>query len=308
MDKDDLSRHDKWLCMMMPRLKILRELLKEDGVIFISVDDNEQANLKLLMDEVFGEQNFIASVANVNNPKGRSDDKFVATAHEYLLIYKKDKDPIFHGWEPGENVLRRYRREDEHGLYREIDLRKTGENDRREDRPNLFYYFYYNEETGELFASREQREHSNLVEITPKREDGSDANWRWGLDTANERVDKLVAKKMVRRKVWTVYEKDYLSDDERVCPTSAWTKKDFNSERGTEQFTGLAFDKDEFFKPKPIGLLNHILDFATREDDIILDSFAGSGATAQAVLEINKEDGGNRQNPAGSQNLFAQGM
>lgn len=295
VDKEDLSRHDKWLCMMTPRLKLLRELLREDGVIFISVDDNEQSNLKLLMDEIFGEQNFIACVANVNNPKGRSDDKFVATAHEYLLIYKKDKDPIFHGWEPGENVLRRYRREDEYGVYREIDLRKTGDNDRKEDRPNLFYYFYYNEGNEELFASKEKQDNPNLVEITPKKEDGSYGNWRWGVDTANDRINQLVAKKMTRRKVWTVYEKDYLTDDERVRPTSAWTKKDFNSERGSEQFVGLGFNRGDFFKPKPVGLLKHILDFATREDDIILDSFAGSGTTAQAVLELNKQDGGNRK-------------
>ncbi|WP_053366537.1 site-specific DNA-methyltransferase [Bacillus sp. FJAT-27245] len=295
VDKDDLSRHDKWLCMMMPRLKLLRELLREDGAIFVSIDDNEQSNLKLLMDEVFGERNFIACVANVNNPKGRSDDKFIATAHEYLLIYKKDKDPIFHGWEPGENVLRRYRKEDEQGLYREIDLRKTGDEDRRENRPDMFYYFYFNEETEDFYVSKEQEEKEGYIEIVPIRADGSEGRWRWGFETAKVKLDTLIPKFMPNRKIWGIFEKDYLTDDERIRPTSAWTKKDFNSERGTEQFVGLGFEKEGFFKPKPVGLLKHIIDFATREDDIILDSFAGSGTTAQAVLELNKEDGGNRQ-------------
>lgn len=295
VDKDDLSRHDKWLCMMMPRLKLLRELLREDGVIFISIDDNEQSHLKLLMDEVFGEKNFIACVTNVNNPKGRSDDKFVATAHEYLLIYKKEKDPIFYGWEPGERVIRRYRKEDEHGKYREIDLRKTGDEDRREDRPDMFYFFYYNEETKDFYATKEQEKKEGYIEIAPIRGDGSEGRWRWGIETTKEKFHMLIPKFMPNRKIWSVFEKDYLTDNERITPTTAWTKKDFNSERGTEQFVGLGFEKEAFHKPKPVGLIKHILDFATREDDIILDSFAGSGTTAQAVLELNQEDGGNRK-------------
>ena len=87
---EDLSRHDKWLCMMYPRLKLLKKLLADDGAIFISIDDNEQANLKLICDEIFGAQNFVANIAVINNLKGRSDDKFIATAHENLLIYRKE--------------------------------------------------------------------------------------------------------------------------------------------------------------------------------------------------------------------------
>lgn len=227
VDKDDLSRHDKWLCMMMPRLKLLRELLREDGVIFISIDDNEQSHLKLLMDEVFGEKNFIACVTNVNNPKGRSDDKFVATAHEYLLIYKKEKDPIFYGWEPGERVIRRYRKEDEHGKYREIDLRKTGDEDRREDRPDMFYFFYYNEETKDFYATKEQEKKEGYIEIAPIRGDGSEGRWRWGIETTKEKFHMLIPKFMPNRKIWSVFEKDYLTDNERITPTTAWTKKRF---------------------------------------------------------------------------------
>ncbi len=127
--------HSAWLSMMYPRLFIARQLLRSDGVIFISIDDHEVHNLRLLMNEIFGEENFIACIANINNPKGRSDDKYIATAHEYVLIYKK-AEVVFGGWEPEENILRRYNKVSKDGRkYRDIDLRKTGDSDRREDRP-----------------------------------------------------------------------------------------------------------------------------------------------------------------------------
>ena len=139
-ETEDLSRHDKWLCMMYPRLALLREFLSDDGAVFISIDDNEVYHLRVLMDEIFGPRNFVACIANINNPKGRSDDKYVATAHEYVIIYKRS-NVIFGGWKPEERVIRRYNKKDADGIrYREIDLRKTGDNDQREDRENLFYY------------------------------------------------------------------------------------------------------------------------------------------------------------------------
>jgi adenine-specific DNA-methyltransferase len=297
VDKDDLCRHDKWTCMMLPRLKLLKELLHDDGVIFISIDNNEVHNLRLLMDEVFGEENFMSCVANINNPKGRSDDKYVAGAHEYLVMYKNKGIPKLFGWKPEENVLKRYRKVDEKNgeKYREIDLRKTGDEDRKEDREDMFYYFYYSKKNNDLVVSQVQKQIDGYIEIIPLREDGSLGRWRWGYETACNDIKKLIPKVMPKRKIWTIFEKDYLDKNERIRPTTAWTKKDFNSERGTEQFVNLGFKKEDFLKPKPVGLLMHILEFATNQDDIILDSFAGSGTTAQAVLELNKEDGGNRK-------------
>lgn len=293
---EDLTRHDKWLCMMLPRLKLLRELLSDDGLIFVSLDNNEIHHLRPLMDEIFGADNFVSQIANINNPKGRSDDKYVAGAHEYLLVYKRSGEPKLNGWKPDEKVLRRYRKTDENGKkYREIDLRKTGDNDLREDRPNLFYYFLYNPKSDELKSSREDVVPDGWVQIKPLREDGKEGNWRWELETADANKSRLIAKKMAKRGVWTVFEIDYLEDDERVTPTTVWDKKAFNSERGTERFIELGFDKKDFPKPKPVGLVKHVIEFASGKDDIILDSFAGSGTTAQAVLELNKQDGGNRK-------------
>lgn len=135
--------HTEWLNMIYPRLKVARDLLTDDGVIFISIDDNEQANLKKVCDEIFGESNFVACISNINNPKGRSDDQFVATSNEFISIYAKSITSLtWNGFEPTEVITKRYNKVDENGdKYREIDLRKTGENDLREDRPNLFYYF-----------------------------------------------------------------------------------------------------------------------------------------------------------------------
>src|SRR5690625_2238343 len=138
LTKRGSASHSAWLMFMYPRLQLARDLLSDDGVIFISIDDNEQANLKLLCDDVFGEENHISTIANTNNPKGRSDDEFVATAHEYINVYARSKASLtWNGFEPTETIIKRYNKIDDNGnKYREIDLRKTGENDLREDRPN----------------------------------------------------------------------------------------------------------------------------------------------------------------------------
>ncbi len=287
--------HTKWLNMIYPRLRLARNLLSKDGFIFISIDHREVFNLKKVMDEVYGENNFVACVANVNNPKGRSDDKYFATAHEYLVIYKKN-DGSLYGFDPEEKVLKRYNKVDQNGnKYREIDLRKTGDNDRREDRPNMFYYFYFDNKENHFFASFEKLDKEDYIEIFPTRTDGSHGRWRWGYETCLEKLDKLEPKYMAVREKWTVIEKDYLTADKQVTPTTVWDFKDVNSERGTEQFVDLGFDKEVFERPKPLGTLKRILKIATREDDIVLDLFAGSGGMAQAVLEKNIEDKYNRR-------------
>ncbi|MDF0720816.1 site-specific DNA-methyltransferase [Kaistella sp. PBT33-4] len=278
--------------MMYPRLFLARNLLKNDGVIFISIDNHEFDNLKKICDEIFGPENFINCITNVNNPKGRSDDKHIATAHEYLLVYKKI-EISFAGWKPDEKVLRRYNKKDDKGeIYREIDLRKTGDNDRRVDRPNLFYYFLYNDITGHFYPTYDKEIPEGYVQILPLKENGEEGNWRWSLSTAERDIKLLLPKLMPTRKIWSVFVKDFLTDDKKVKPTSAWTDKVFNSERGSEQFIELGFKKEVFPKPKPIGLIKKILEFTVKQEEndaIILDFFAGSGSTAHAVLEFNKE-------------------
>ncbi|MGL5758552.1 site-specific DNA-methyltransferase [Plesiomonas sp.] len=282
--------HSDWINMMYPRLKLARNLLRDDGVIFISIDDNEVNNLRNVCNEIFGEDNFISCIANVNNPKGRSDDKYIARSHEYILCYKK-REVLFYGWDPEENVTKRYNKSDSKGKYRDIDLRKTGDNDRKEDRPNLFYYFMFNEKTGELYPTNDDTDIEGFRKITPTREDGTDGNWRWSLDSAKEKIDLLQARYMNVRGKWTISVKDYLTSDKRVKPTSSWTHKFVNSERGTEQLVSLGFDKKLFPNPKPLGLLQAMLIMATNKNDIVLDFFAGSGSTGHAIYEQNNKDG-----------------
>lgn len=289
--------HTDWLNMLYPRLRIAKDFLTEEGVIFISIDSNEIENLKKICDEIYGEKNCLGIVSNTNNPKGRSDDKFIATAHEYILIYAKNiLYTQWFGFEPSETIIKRYNKSDKKGKkYREIDLRKTGENDLREDRPNLFYYFYYNETTGDFYPDRKDKLIVDYIQIKPQREDGKEGNWRWGIDTAIDKIGDLIPKFMPARRVWGVMQKDYLEGRALIKPTSSWMFKDINSERGTEEFIGLNFDKRVFPKPKPVGTIKRCLKLCSKSNDIILDFFAGSATTAHAVMQLNAEDGGNRK-------------
>ena len=289
--------HTDWLNMLYPRLKVAKDLLSETGVLFISIDEHEIANAKKLCEDIFGIDNILGVIANINNPKGRSDDKFIATAHEYIIVVAKNINKvIWGGFEPTEEITKRYNKIDENGKkYREIDLRKTGENDLREDRPNLFYYFYYNEKTKEFYPSRILEEKPGFITIKPQREDGKEGNWRWGMETAEKQLSELIPKFMPSRKVWGVMQKDYLDGRALVKPTSAWTFKDVNSERGTEDFIKLGFDKRIFPKPKPLGTINRCLLLASDKNSIVLDFFSGSSTTAQAVMNLNAGDGGQRK-------------
>ena len=292
--------HSDWLSMMYPRLKLARNLLKDEGAIFISLDDHEIQNLKKICDEIFGEINFVAMIANINNPKGRSDDEFIATAHEYIAIYAKNINYFeSYGFEPDEKITKRYNKIDDKGIeYREIDLRKTGDNDLREDRPNLFYYFLYNSNTGDFFPTREETVPENYIQIKPLRQDGKEGNWRWGLNTVQDNITNLIPKFMPNKQIWGVFEKDYLENRDLVKPTSAWTFKDVNSERGSESFINLGFDKKIFPKPKPVGTIRRTLEICTtsNQHDIVLDFYSGSATTAESVIQLNSLNrNGNRK-------------
>lgn len=282
--------HSNWLSMMYPRLKLARNLLCDDGVLAISIDNNEISNLKKMCDEIYGEENILTIVSNTNNPKGRSDDKSFATAHEYIVFVAKNINSVrTHGFEPEEKITKRYNKNDENGeKYREIDLRKTGDADRREDRYDMFYYFYYTEISNKLIVSKKQIDCPNAIEIIPLREDGVEGRWRWGFDTAQKRLDELLARFMPNRGIWGIFERDMLDGRPPVKPTTSWTFKDVNSERGSEQFVELGFEKEVFPRPKPIGTLKRIIEISTlpNEENLILDFFAGSGTAAQAAFDL----------------------
>ncbi|MBQ3727179.1 MAG: site-specific DNA-methyltransferase [Selenomonadaceae bacterium] len=288
---DDNFEHSEWLSMMYPRLELLRDFLSDDGAIFISIDDEEAHYLKVICDEIFGRKNFVANIAVVNNLKGRSDAKFIATAHESLIIYRGENFNT-NGVPIPEEYLKEYKLEDSGGKYRLQGLRKRGSNSRREDRPNMFYPFFYDEQRGFLSVD----ELPDAVEILPYLSDGSDGCWRWGIDTARERIDELTVQKVKGRGEYDVFQKDYLPNDgvRRVKPKSFWVGTEFSSDAGTLELKSI-LGKGVFNNPKPLGLIEYILQQATDKNSLVLDAFAGSGTTAHAVLNLNASDGGNRK-------------
>lgn len=288
---EDLSRHDKWLCMMYPRLKLLHKLLVKDGAIFISIDINEKFNLKLLCDEIFGGNNFIADISVINNLKGRSDDKYIATAHESLLIFQKGEF-ITNGVALPEVYEDEYKLLDENGKYRLLGLRKRGSNAREIDRPNLFYPIYYCPKTLKISIE----EFIDSIEILPKLSSGENGTWRWGKNTLLERLDELQVNMVKGRNEYDVFQKDYLPDDgsKRIKPKSFWMGSEFAAETGTLQMKKL-MGKGIFETPKPTGIVEYCIEQSTDKNSIVLDSFAGSGTTAHAVLNKNKADGGSRK-------------
>ena len=295
---EDLTRHDKWLCMMYPRLKLLQKLLADDGVIFVSLDFHEQPVMRLIMDEIFGASNYVSEIACVNKPSGRSDDKYIATAHESIIVYRKSPLLTLGGFEPEEKITKRYNKRDTDGrLYREEDLRKRGTHDERTDRPNLFYPFFFNQETWELVVGNNDEETPDgFIRIEPMKSKDVQGTWRWGQDTAIAQKTYIHPRYMPNKQQWSLFEWEYLDERGAAKPTTLWDFKDVNSERGTEVFIKyLGFKKEDFPNPKPVGTIQRILQIATAGDDIILDSFAGSGTTAHAVLNMNKADGGHRK-------------
>ena len=285
--------HTDWLNMIYPRLKVARDLLAPDGVVFISIDDNEVRNLKIICDEIFGETNFIAQIVNVNNIAGRSDSRHIATAHEYVLMYQKTPSFISNGLPLSDEQKKEYRFEDEKGRYRQQGLRKRGSGARREDRPNMFYPVYYSPSTNVVSLSPM----SDSVEIYPKLSDGTDGRWRWGKDTFSKKIDYVEVKLVQGRNEYDVFEKVYLGEDgeERTMKMKSFLlDARFTSDTATTEYRSLMPAKT-FESPKPSNFISLLAQIGTAKDSIVLDFFSGSATTAHAVMKLNAEDGGHRK-------------
>lgn len=275
---EDLTRHDKWLCMMYPRLMLLQKLLAENGTIFISIDDTECANLRLICDEIFGIRNFLADVIWEKSDSPRMDAKLFSTRHDHTITYAKNIDAlVFHRIHTDE-VSEHYNKVDENGKrYYLKPLRAMGQNDAREARPNLYYA---------LIAP-------DGSEVYPIRTDGSDGNWRWSRQKVQENPTRI--EWVNGRSGWTPYYKIFADEQTERPPETIWYNKDVGSNRTSmSQIKTIFRDGKSFDTPKPVGLVERMVEVAAERDSIILDSFAGSGTTAHAVLNMNKADGGNR--------------
>jgi len=296
VDKEDMTRHEKWLCMMMPRLKLLRELMSEDGAIFISCDDNEQHNLRCLLDEIFGEDNFVSCIVCQLNPRGRTLDKYLAKTHEYILLYAKNnaENEVINLLEKEGAAIEKYFRKDDIGEYRELELRNRNPVFNRANRPNLYFPIYINPIKNNVSLEKKQGFTEISFPVNSKNEDGC---WTWSKEKVRRNLNLLIGKQ-VKTGVWRVFRKDYLygteGDIAKTKPKALWTEKEINNENGKEIVREL-FGSSPFDFPKSVELLKKIIKIGNGDDTIVLDSFAGSGTTAHAVLELNNEDGGNRK-------------
>ena len=303
VDSEDSYRHSKWLSFMEKRLKIAKALLSDKGVVFISIDDNEHANLKILCDDIFGYDNYEATITYVRKTSGKQDSSNFVKSTEYILVYSKSKQWVASSLIAEEKVTGRYNKIDDSGRkYRETDLRKTGNADRRIDRPFMFYPFYYNPESKELRVSKEidnSLRASGFVEVLPIKPDGEEGRWRWAYSSSELSLSNLVAKEMPKYPgKYTIYEKDYIDKKEDIRTVkehTAWDRKEFNSDNAIADFKALGFGNQDFPYPKSTELVKHIIYLSNNKESIILDFFAGSGTTMHATMQLNAEDGGKRQ-------------
>ena len=292
VDNEDLERHDKWLCMMWPRLHLLKELLAEDGVIFISIDDNEQHRLRMLMEEIFGEANFIACLPTVMNLKGNNDEFGFAGTHEYTLVWSKNKEYV----QIGEFLVEDEDLEswliDDYGYYKKgAGLKSTGVNAPRSKRPNLYYPIFVNERNEiTVTPSAETENYEEILPIT----DGEEMTWRWEKQKVAAETYNIIVERTSSGINLSKKQRPSLGDLPTKKPKSLFYKPEYSSGNGTTLLKHI-FGRKVFNNPKPIQLLKDLIFLATKQNDIVLDSFAGSGTTAHAVLALNKEEGSNRK-------------
>lgn len=296
LDLQGKSSHSAWLTFMYPRLQIAKELLADDGVIFISIDDNEQSNLKLLCDEVFGEQGFVSQLVRLTNPKGRSQDMYVANNHEYLLAYSRTVLPKGSVSIPksAKEISKDYPLRDEEGrAYRELELRNTHREFGRHNRPNLYYPFFVTA-SGEVLLEKIPEA---TIEVLPIWGDGFEGCWTWGKELARRDLNLLVAKEVNGQ--WKIYRKAYGHEgDEAVKKQvkSLWTESEMRTEQGQQDFNDLFDSRDKLFQaPKPSALIERVLRMTTGKSSLVLDFFSGSATTADAVIQLNAEDSGHRK-------------
>ena len=283
--------HTDWLNMIYSRLRLAKDLLATNGVIFVSLDDNESANLKKICDEVFGAVNFIGQITVVGNPRGR-DYGGVARMHDYLFVYKKSPEAVINLIEDSENSFKMF---DSLGGFELRELRNRNIKFNKENRPNLYYPFYINPATEDEHGLHEisLEPKDGWIELYPLESQGVNTVWRWGKQKSQENLKVNIKAKPMRNGSYMIVEK---YREGRMMARSVWWDKDTNTEKGTllvkELMEGKVFDY-----PKTVEMLMKTIEMGTDSDEgaYVLDFFSGSGTTAHAVMQLNAKDGGNRK-------------
>ena len=314
------ATHSAWLTFMYPRLYLAKKVLKDTGVIFVSIDDNEQANLKLLMDEVFGEGSLVAELPTIMNLKGNQDQFAFAGTHEYTLVFAKN----IGSFTPNELSVDEETAvidwiEDSEGWYKQgAGLVSTGKNSPRVHRPNLWFPILIDNELNILVPEKKEVDKlydselkifndSYAIELTEKYEtsgveviwptvNSREASWRWGYTTVKAKTDEIIIKP--GRNGYSLYKKQRPSagDLPSSKPKTLFYKPEYSSGYGTNELKKYFGEERLFSSPKPIRLIKDMIQIGTRanENAIILDFFAGSSTAADAVMQLNAEDSGNR--------------
>ncbi len=282
--------HSNWLNMMYSRLLIARQLLREDGVIFISIDDNENHHLRKLCDEVFGEENFEANIIPIVNPGGR-DYKQVAITNEYILVYSKSELTEFNEL-PKEAE---FQFTDSNGGYNLRELRNRNPKFHSGNRPNLFYAFYVNPNNcnAEYCSVSLTKDSQHTIEVRPYNSEGKESVWRWGKEKAEKNIvlndldlSQIVAKQKSDGN-WNIYEKNRR---DTTKAKSVWDETEMRTENGTRSFREL-FSASYFDHPKSVDLVKRCIQIGSSDSDLVLDFFGGSGTIGQAVFELSKVNG-----------------
>ena len=320
VDSEDEYRHSKWLSFMAKRLRIAKRLLSDRGVIFISIDDNEQANLKLLCDEVFLSSNCVAILPTIMNLKGNQDQFAFAGTHEYTIVYTKNiVNSEFYGLPVDEEEAELEWSIDDKGYFKQgAGLVSTGTNSPREHRPGLWFPIFVSDSGGiivpeddeiknyfdastrsfnddYLYAYIEEQEKAGVGTAILPRVKGREARWRWGAPRIRKNRDEIIVKK--GRDGYSLYKKQrpQLGDMPSVKPKSLFYKPEYSSGNGTRELESILHKERLFNNPKPLSLIEDIIRIGAPLYSTILDFFAGSGTTLHATMQLNAEDGGHRQ-------------
>ena len=292
VDGEDMERHDKWLCMMWARLQLMKELLAEDGLLLVSIDDHEVHHLRVLLDEIFGSDCFVTCLAAVVNLKGSRDNRGFANTHEYILVYEKKPRAAHLRDLPVQDLNYANWEQDEKGWFKKgANLKYSGENAPREKRPNLYYPIYVSPD-GTVSVEPD----SQSVELWPIADGNREVSWRWGKDRVRENASEVLA--IGSGAKWSLFKKQrpQFGLEPSAKPKTTFFAPIYSATTATITVKTIFDNQRVFDYPKSPFLIADLLRIAdVRTGDFVLDSFAGSGTTAQAVLELNKEDGGNRK-------------
>jgi adenine-specific DNA-methyltransferase len=284
-------KRSSWLTFMRNRLEVAKRLLQDNGVLIAAIDDYEMHTLRFLLDEILGDENRLGTVVVVHNPRGRNDDKYFATMHEYLLVYAKNKELVkLKNFEFTAEDLKQFNKEDNISTYSETPFTRTGNNSNKHERPNLFYSIYYDPKTNSLSL----KPSANSVEILPINAEGEEKTWRWGKETFEQKKDTELLVKKVKGE-FKVFKKRRPDDIQGRKPRTVWSDSRYDASSNGIMLLRSVLGKNEFSYPKSLYAVMDIIKVLSDKNDRILDFFAGSGTTAHAVLELNREDGGNRQ-------------